>query len=109
MAKFRVTYEIVTPESAEHGEADETGFVTPGGWHTDTETALNYSGEDYSMTLREALDLASPDYDCGRWFGESSEERCDYATGAVETREIHPPQNITQASYRRIKRLIGAR
>ena len=48
---FRVTYEIVTPESAEYGEAEETGFVMPGEWRTDIETALNYSGESYGMTL----------------------------------------------------------
>ena len=30
---FAVTYEIVTPDSAEHGEAEERGFVAPGEWH----------------------------------------------------------------------------
>lgn len=109
MGNFRVTYEIVTPDSAEYGEAEETGFVMPGEWRTDTGTALSYSGEDYTMTLREALDLASPDCDCGRWFDETSESRCDYSTGAVERRAIHPPRNITPSSYARIKRIIGAR
>lgn len=104
---FRVTYEIVTPESSEYGEAEETGFVMPGEWKTDIETALNYSGESYTMTLREALNLCSPDQDCGQWFSETSQDRCDYATGAVETRSIHPPRGTTSASYARLKRLMG--
>ena len=106
---FRVTYEIVTPESAEYGEAEETGFVMPGEWRTDIETALNYSGESYGMTLREALNLCSPSEDCGRWFAETGEDRCDYATGAIEQRSIHPPRNITPESYRRLKRLMGVK
>ena len=106
---FRVTYEIVTPESAEYGEAEETGFVMPGEWRTDIETALNYSGESYGMTLREALTLCSPDTDCGQWFAETTDNLCDYATGGVERRSIHPPQGITPSSYRRLKRIMGVK
>ena len=97
---FAVTYEIVTPDSAEHGEAEETGYVAPGQWH-DNEPTL--------MTLREAMRLCSPAYDCGRWWTETSEDRCDYRTGAVETRSIHPPRNITESSYKRISRILGCR
>ncbi len=109
MIGFKVTYEIVTPESAEHGEAEEIGFVMPGEWKTDIETALNYSGESYEMDLHEALNLCSPDQDSGRWFSETSESRFDYATGAIERRDLYPPRNITPSSYNRLKRLIGAR
>lgn len=104
---FRVTYEIVTPESAENGEADETGFVLPGEWHVDTATALTDTESDYSMTLREAMRLAWPGEDCGRWFAES-DARENYQTGAREYRAIHPPENITAASYARLARLFGA-
>ena len=94
---FRVTYEIVTHESAEHGEAAERGFMAPGQWRDESEPT--------QMTLREALRLASPDCDCGRWFAES-DGREDYATGDVETRSIHPPRSITPASYARVARVI---
>lgn len=99
MSRFTVTYEIVTPESAEHGDAAERGFVAPGQWH-DTEPA--------EMSLREAIDLADCAYDCGRWFSEH-EGRTDYKTGAVETRSIHPPRSITPASYARVRRLLNIR
>jgi hypothetical protein len=97
---FTVTYEIVTPDSAEHGEAEEMGYVSPGQWH---------DNEPTSMSLREAMQLCSPAYDCGRWWAETSEDRCDYSTGAVETRSIHPPRNITPSSYARITRILRCR
>lgn len=109
MGKFRVTYEYVTPESAEEGEAAETGFVLPGGWMVTIASAMDDKHGQYDMTLREALDLAQPDCDCGRWFSETTQDRCNYATGAVETRSIHPPQDITPSSYARLRRLLRAR
>jgi hypothetical protein len=97
---FTVTYEIVTPDSAEHGEAEEMGYVSPGQWHDE---------EPQPMTLREAIQLCSPTHDCGRWWAETGEDRCDYRTGAVETRSIHPPRNITPSSYARITRMLRCR
>lgn len=102
-ARFRVTYEIVTPESAEEGEFAETGFMLPGEWTLSLDEAKT---ECVDMDLRDAMRLAYPDEDCGRWFSES-DGREDYQTGARETRSIHPPGNITAASYRRLRRLFG--
>ena len=101
MTRFFVTYEIVTPESAENGEAEEVGYVLPGGWHA------NDRGD--GMTLREAMQLCCPQEDCGRWWTEIGEDRCDYGTGAVEARAIHPAAGITRASYGRVSRLLGLR
>lgn len=98
---FRVTYDITTPESAENGEAAESGFVEPGGWR---HALGNESAE--GMTLREALELCSPQEDCGRWFTET-DGRDNYVTGANEMRALHPPRSITPASYARLKRLLG--
>lgn len=103
---FRVTYEIVTPESAENGDAEEHGFVMPGNWRDDMKTAMKQPRDAYNITLREAMRLASPHEDCGRWWAESYAEP-DYRTGAVETRAIHPPANITESSYKRVSRLLG--
>ncbi len=108
MPRFSVTYEIVTPESAEHGDAEERGYIMPGEWRYDiNDPSLEHEKQDYTMTLREALTLASPDCDCGAWFAESGESRVNYRTGAVEQRSIHPPRNITRSSYNRLARLLG--
>lgn len=93
---FRVTYEIITPESAENGDADERGFVAPGEWR---------GAEPVDMTLREAMRLAYPQEDCGGWFAEV-DGRQNYRTGAEERRSIHPPRNITPSSYDRLCRLL---
>lgn len=98
---FSVTYEIVTPQSAEHGEAEATGFELEAG------------------TLREAWDIV-------RWGCEGGIEadewpviaprrvsyygvETSYVDGAVKSYSVHFPANITPASARRVARLLGAR
>ena len=103
---FRVTYDIVTPESAEDGGVAERGFVLPGSWRVDIETAMADTEGEYGMSLREALRLVYPREDCGCWWSESDGDT-DYRTGGVETRSLHPPRNITPSSYRRVSRLLG--
>ncbi len=103
---FTVTYEIVSPES--DGDIDENGFVLPGEWQIPIDEALADKDGVYTMSLREALDLAQPDEDGGRWFTETGSGRCNYATGVIEYRAIHPPENITPSSYKRVKRLLRA-
>jgi len=46
MALFDVTYEIITQESAEHGEADEIGYICE------------------AVTLREALESVNETRTC---------------------------------------------
>ncbi len=101
--QFRVTYEIYTPESSEHGEPEESGFVEPRGWHY----ALGQESPE-GLTLREACELVECLYDAGRWFAES-DGRTDYQTAAHETRALHPPCGITPASYARLRRLLCPR
>ena len=79
MIRISNTYEIVTPESAENGEAAEQGFVF----------------EDVGYTFRELVRLmeefpnlfSSLPYTIGTWL--SSEPDPDYQTGAEETESIH--------------------
>ena len=99
---FRVTFDIVTHESAEHGDVESRGFIMPGEWKVDVDSAEDYAA--VTMTLREAMRLVSPIHDCGRWF--SDEGTRDYITGDVETRSIHPPHNVTPSSYARLRRII---
>jgi hypothetical protein len=100
MPRFFVTFEVVTFESAEHGEPDKAGFIAEG------------------CGLREALDLVSgyaPDANVSpvprenppRWFTHH-EYAIDYRTGARESRSLHLPDNCTPASALRVARLLGA-
>lgn len=95
MPRFTVTYEIITPESAEDGVAAERG------WHHD-------SPEGCDLSLREAIDLMGCCENSGRWFSEI-DARHDYKSGAETFYSLHPPRNITPSSYRRVARLLGIR
>ena len=79
MLLVHITYKIITPESAENGEAAESGFVS----------------EDLPLTFRELvceLELrrepsCSGAPDTGTWF--TSYPDPDYQTGSEETTSIH--------------------
>jgi hypothetical protein len=97
MPLFHVTYEITTEESAESGEAAESGFLL----------------ED-CPSLREALsefgyaieaDSWPISLECPpRWFiGEDAE---DYRTGERKRCNLHM-RNVTPSSAMRIARLLG--
>lgn len=98
MPKFSVTYEVVTPESAEYSDAEERGFVAE------------------NVSLRDALDhfgcgFVEPscypvDWSHDVWFSEA-DGRQNYITGGVETRSFHMPDNLTPSSRRRVARLLG--
>ena len=94
---FNVTYETITPESAEHGDTETAGFAAE------------------NVTLREALDTLGygvdgceaneyPVYDpCWVTAYRVNE---DYSTGEIENRSLHFPDNMTAASKRRLCRLL---
>lgn len=111
MNKFFVTYEIVSPESAENGEACERGFMMPGDWRIKLEPhvygeAASKVRNDCALDLRSAVGLVDAGCeDCGQWFTEI-DSRFDYEAGNDELRSLHPPDNITSASYGRLKRLL---
>lgn len=104
MPTFHVTYDVVTPESAEHADSADAGFVSAQGDHV----AVEDVDEDIELSLREALDLCHPSEDSGHWFRES-DGRINYRTGEEETRSLHPPSTITGASYNRLRRLLKIR
>lgn len=111
MPEFHVTYEIVTPESAEHGDAAERGYVMPGGWQYELpndccgDVATKFAAE-HALTLREAIGLMSCVEDSGHWFVET-DGRVDYQDGNETRYSFHPPRNCSPASYHRIARLLG--
>lgn len=96
MARFDLTYETITDESAEHGEAAESGY------------------EAEQVSLREAHDVLrwhgghceASDYPVTnpRWltfFGET-----DYQTGETKNLSLHIPDTVTPSSKRRICKLF---
>ena len=104
MGKFKVSFEIVTHASARRGDCARRGFLL-----RDGSPARKKAAESkLNMTLREAVRLAFPQCDAGRWWQE--EDGRTYGEGrtrlVVETRAIHPPRNITPASYARVTRLL---
>jgi len=103
--QFHVTYEIVTPESAEEGDVAERGYAHSNGGRDSLECVENV--DDYAMDLRSALRICSPAFDCGRWFDEEP-WTLNYKTGEQIRHSLHPPRSVTPSSYQRIKRLIGA-
>lgn len=106
MTTYSVTYEIVTAESAESGNADERGDI------------------DTGVTLREAFNLVNHtrtsrvdgvmavESDCSPMRGQrvgfvTVINGTEYETGAQESRSLHIPESVTAASSRRIARLLG--
>ena len=92
---FNVTFEIITEENAEHGEADETGFTMQ------------------DVTLREAWDFLRWEGSCeasdstiktARWLTFYGEQ--DYATGDHTNYSLHFPENLTGSTRRRIAKLF---
>lgn len=103
---FSVTYGVVTPESAEHGDYEESGFVLPGGWRYSVE---ELGEESPAMTLSEAIGLTGAGFEHGGggtfYLADHWDE--NYTTGAREYRALHAPRNITRASLVRLCRVLG--
>lgn len=113
---FHVTYDIVTPESAEHGEAAEMGFVLPGNWHIELAAAVcgepaGRVKDDCAISLREAIALVSCCFDSGSDGFTYYEADCreNYRDGSEERRALHLPRNATAASAARVSRLLNGR
>lgn len=100
MPKFNVTYDIVTPESAEHGDIAEDGFIAE------------------NVGLRDAIDALFETRTRrvdGISYAESGDSYftvgngMEIETGAHETRRLHFPQSTTDSTWHRIARLLEAR
>lgn len=99
MITFTVSYEVITPASAAHGDVEDSGILYP------------------SVTLREALDeMSGAEYfqaneypvTCPRWVtGYGTHE--DYLSGETGNLSLHFPEHLTPSTRRRIVRLIESR
>lgn len=98
--KFAVTYEIVTPQSAEHGEAEEDGFEMEAGTLRDAWQVVRWGA---ACIEANEYPIISP-----RWvMFYGADTSC--VDGSIKNYSVHFPANITPASARRVARLLGAR
>ena len=95
--KFHVTYQIVTQESAEQGEAAERGFI-------DKDLDLRVSVDAVFRTRTLFVGGYSTIYD-GRSF--TVDNGMEFLTGAFESRTLHRTRGVTDASWARLCRLLG--
>lgn len=108
---MRITYEVITPESAEQGDAEERGFIEPKyKLRVPLDEALNESdwpAESLEWSLVEAEQFLGRNgmEDSGTWFSSCDPER-DFYTGAETYYALHPNRGVTSASYDRLKAIF---
>ncbi len=103
---FTVTFDTVSPESAEEGDVCAAGVALAGGWKVDTWNNPNEDTGPIEMSLREALSITGESLTwVGSWFDADQTEE-DYATGEVTRYSLHPPRTITAASLARLFRVL---
>jgi hypothetical protein len=103
-ARFPVTYEIVTPESAAEGDADERGYIEDGARLRDALEAFRQT-RTCQVDGIQSIEPDSHPCERPRWFTVNNGPEFD--TGARESRSLHIPETVTRASARRIARLAG--
>ena len=98
---FNVTYEIVTQESAEHGDAEERGFVSENNTLRDAVADLFDIRQAITCIEADEAPVTSP-----RWitvYGGMNDR-----DGSFESRSLHIPDNVTTSSRMRIWRLTNS-
>lgn len=108
--RIAITYEIVTPESAEIGDAEERGWI-------DEEGVLIEPDEDNDETLVEAAakflrdegatEPSSSSFHRGVWYSWP-DSQTDYRTGAETTQSYHL-RGFTPAQEEQIHALVTRR
>jgi hypothetical protein len=102
MTRFSVTYEIVTQESAEQGDTDESGFIGEG---LDLRSALDAVRETRTNEVGGAeVHPSASDVSDMRWISVAN--GMEFRTGAYETRSLHIPDGVSDASRGRILKLM---
>lgn len=113
--RFHVTYEIVTPESAEQCDAAERGFLHGDGWremlpdHVCGDAAGTIK-QACSMRLRQAIELIGCLESGSDGFSYYEVDgTTNYRTGAETRLAFHLPDTATPSSVARVARLLKER
>lgn len=104
-ARFNVTYEIVTPESVAHGDADERGYIVEGATFRDAVAELGAT-RTARVDGRNGIEADCCAPGVPRWITITN--GMEFETGAYESRSLHIPDNVTPSSAVRIARYLGA-
>lgn len=110
---IKITYEIITPESAEQGDVEERGWVDEDGISMkpdkyDTQDGI--TAVDKAIKLLEedgASEPSSSSFHSGIWYSNDRYDE-DYSTGAIESRSYHL-KGFSEAEERAIFRAIAGR
>ena len=106
MPSFNVTHEIVTDESAEYGEAAESGFIAENISLREAIENLSAASNSCELASIEADSWPISRDNPPRWI--TYQYGRDWESGDCESRSIHFPRGITGSSAIRIARLLGA-
>ena len=104
---FGVTYDLVTEESAEHGEAAEQGWIETGATLRD---AIRELHKTRTVEVDGVTDINTEvRYRHPHWLARPCSITVvngpEFRTGAQESRALHIPDTVTNASACRIARL----
>lgn len=105
-ARFDVTAEIVTPESAADGDAADRYYVTKGATLRDA-VAFVRATRTNAVEAAEVAECNEWPMVAPRWI--TIHNGLEYLTGATESRSLHLPDSLTPSTRRRIARLLGVR
>lgn len=100
---FNVTYDVVTPESAEHGDS-EAGFVAE---DLPLRAALECLFETRTSRVDGVSAIEANEYPVEFPYWLTVTNGMEFETGAYESRSLHFPDWVTGSSRRRVARLIG--
>jgi hypothetical protein len=104
-ARFTIAQEIVTPESAERGDAESREMLGAFSLR-DALSELHRTRTAYVGGV-ECIEPDSHPCDRPRWITVVNGP--EFETAAQESRALHIPESVTRSSARRIARLAGAR
>lgn len=93
MGLIKVSYDIVTPESAEQGDAAEHG------WEDESGTECNRREAVKLLTDAGSLEASSTGFHHGIWYSQTDGSE-DYRTGAVKTLAYHVSGFTIREEYR---------
>ena len=105
MITIDFTYDVVTPESAEHGDVEESGFIAPGMWkYPDPEEyeRKQWAIGDLAYLINFAKSLGIC-FDGDNFY--SVDPDINYRTGEWTTYGMHI-DGVTPSTFERIARLL---
>ena len=98
---FSVTFETITPESAEHGDVEERGYIVENASLRDALSDFQHEG------CHVVADSSPVHFPRGfTAYCTNDGARNYYEQGITENRSLHIPDHITAASRLRIARLV---